>query len=168
MVAAAAVLFGTSATATRLSDHGPDAWTAASWRLVVGGTVLVVLSVAAGDPPWRRPVRWTVVGPGALAVVGMQIGYFGAVSRMGVAAATIVTIGSGPAAAGAMGWVRTRERVTARRVVGVAVATAGMAAVSGAGGLPVDPVAWLMAVGAGTCFRPTAGRSASCRAIARC
>src|SRR5262245_9291956 len=152
VVAAAALLFGTSATATRLVAGGPDPWTAASWRLVIGGTVLVALSVVAGDAPWRRPVSWRVVGPGALAVVGMQVGYFGAVARMGVAAATIVTIGCGPAAAGLIGWLRSGERVTGRWIAGVAIATAGMVAVSGARGVPLDPLAWAMAIGAGTCF----------------
>ena len=151
-VAAAAVLFGTSATATRLVAGGPDPWTAASWRLVIGGAVLVALSVAAGDAPWRRSVRWGAAGPGALAVVGMQVGYFGAVTRMGVAAATIVTIGCGPAAAGVIGWLQSGERVTGRWTAGVVMAIAGMVAVSGADGVQLDPIAWAMAIGAGTCF----------------
>src|SRR6476646_3012590 len=41
--------------------------TAAGWRIVIGGGLLVLISVVAGQPPWRCSLRrWSIV-VGALA-----------------------------------------------------------------------------------------------------
>jgi DME family drug/metabolite transporter len=150
-VAAAAILFGTSATSTRLVDGMPDALTVAAWRQVIGGSALVVAAAVIGQAIWRYPFRWRPTIVGGLAVVAFQVGFFAAVDRLGVATATMVVIGTGPIAAGLLDRLLHGTRPTRRWVTGVAVAIAGIAMMSGGGG---DVVAadWLLAVAAGWCF----------------
>ena len=151
-VAAAAVLFGTSGVATRLLAPGLAAPTTAGWRIVIGGGVLVVVSAAVGRAPWSYPHRWRVIVPGALAFLGFQLGFFLAVGRVGVATATILTIGTGPVVAGLLDRVRRGTELLLRWWMGVGVAIAGIALVTGAGGVLFDPIGWAAAVGAGCCF----------------
>ena len=151
-VAAAAALFGTSGVATHLLAPGLAAATAAGWRVVIGGSALVVICVAFGAAPWSFPLRWRVIVPGALAFLGFQVGYFQAIHRVGVATATIVTIGTGPVVAGLLDRVRRGAKLKARWWVGVAVAVSGIGVMTGAGGVQLEPIGWAAAIGAGCCF----------------
>jgi DME family drug/metabolite transporter len=151
-VAAAALLFGTSGVVTQVLAPGLAATTTAGWRIVIGGGVLVVISAALGRAPWSYSRRWRVIVPGALAFLGFQLGYFLAVGRVGVATATIVTIGTGPLVAGLLDRVRRGTALRARWWMGVAVAIAGIAVMTGAGGVLLDPIGWVAAIGAGCCF----------------
>ncbi len=151
-VAAAAVLFGTSGVATRVLAPGLAATTTAGWRIVIGGGVLVVISAALGRAPWSCPCPWRVIVPGALAFLGFQLGFFLAVNRVGVATATIVTIGTGPVVAGLLDRVRHGIALRIRWWIGVAVAVPGIAIMTGAGGVLFDPIGWVAAIGAGCCF----------------
>lgn len=150
-IAGGAVLFGTSATATRLVDGMPDALTLAAWRQLLGGLALVAVSVAIGQAAWRY--RWrpgpTIVG--GLAVVAFQAGFFAAVERLGVATATMVVIGTGPVVAGLLDRLLDGTRATGRRCGGIAVAIAGIA-VMGGGGQRFAVADCLLAVAAGACF----------------
>lgn len=150
-IAAAAVLFGTSATSTRLVDGMLDPLFVAAWRQVIGGIALLAVAAVIGQPVWQHPARWwpTVVGGGS--VVAFQVGFFAAVDRLGVATATMVVIGTGPVAAGLLDLGLHGTRPTARWALGVAVAIGGIAAMSG-GADDVVVADWLLAVAAGCCF----------------
>jgi drug/metabolite transporter, DME family len=150
-IAAAAVLFGTSATSTRLVDGLPDALTVAAWRQVIGGVALVVVAAVIGQAVWRYPFRWRPTIVGGVAVVAFQVGFFSAVDRLGVATATMVVIGTGPIAGGLLDRLIDGKRPTRRWVAGVAVAITGISMMSGGGG-DVVMAHWLLAVAAGWCF----------------
>ena len=151
-VGSAAVLFGTSGVATRLLAPDLPAATAAGWRIVIGGGLLVLISVVAGQPPWRFSLRrWSIV-VGALAFLGFQLGFFLAIGRLGVATATVVSIGTGPIVAGLLDRVRRGTRLRGRWWVGVATAIAGIAIMTGTSGVTLDPVGVVSAVAAGCCF----------------
>jgi DME family drug/metabolite transporter len=158
-IAAAAVLFGTSATSTRLVDGLPDALTVAAWRQVIGGVALVVVAAAFGQAVWRYPFRWRPTTVGGLAVVAFQVGFFDAVDRLGVATATMVVIGTGPIAGGLLDRLLHGTRPTRRWVAGVAVAITGIAMMSGGG--DVVMAHWLLAIAAGCCF-PIYGAATRC------
>jgi DME family drug/metabolite transporter len=151
-VGAAALLFGTSGVATRLLAPDLPAATAAGWRVVIGGGLLVLISVVAGQPPWRFSLRrWSIV-IGALAFLGFQLGFFLAIGRLGVATATVVSIGTGPIAAGLLDRMRRGTRLRGRWWVGVATAISGIAVMTGANGVTLVPVGVASAVAAGCCF----------------
>ncbi len=151
-VGAAALLFGTSGVATRLLAPELPAATTAGWRIVIGGGVLVLFSVAVGQPPWRFALRrWSIVG-GAVAFLGFQLGFFAAIDRLGVAAATIITIGTSPIVAGLLDRVRRGTRLRRRWWAGVALAIAGIAVMTGMNGVVLDPVGVASAAAAGCCF----------------
>ncbi|HYN35132.1 MAG TPA: DMT family transporter, partial [Ilumatobacteraceae bacterium] len=117
-VAVAALLFGTSGVAAQLLAPGLPAVTTAGWRVVLGGAVLVGLSAARGQAPWRYPRRWRVTATGAVAFLVFQLGFFLSVSLAGAATATIVTIGTGPVVAGLLDGIdlaAPRLRVRKRR-----------------------------------------------------
>jgi DME family drug/metabolite transporter len=151
-VGAAALLFGTSGVATRLFAPDLPPATAAGWRIVIGGGLLVLISVVAGRPPWRCSLRrWSIV-VGALAFLGFQLGFFLAIGRLGVATATVVAIGTGPIVAGLLDRVLRGTALRGRWWVGVALAIAGIAVMTGANGVTLDPMGVASAVAAGCCF----------------
>jgi len=151
-VAVAALLFGTTGVAGQVFAPGLPATTTAGWRVVIGGGVLVLLSIAAGQAPWRfRLRRWHVV-IGSLAFLGFQLGFFAAVDRLGVAAATIVTIGSGPIVAGLLDRVRRGTRLRRRWLVGIGLAITGIAVMTGMNGVVLNTAGLACAVAAGFCF----------------
>jgi DME family drug/metabolite transporter len=150
-VAAAAVLFGTSATATRLVDGMPHPSTVAAWRQIIGGVALLATAAACGQAVWRYPARWPPTLIGAAAVIGFQAGFFAAVERLAVATATMVVIGTGPIGAAVLDRWRFGIRPSRRWAVGVGLAAAGMVGMSG-GADAVVVGDWLLAAAAGACF----------------
>ncbi|MGD9996712.1 MAG: DMT family transporter [Ilumatobacteraceae bacterium] len=155
-VAAAACLFGTASVATRLQASTTDPMVLAGWRVAVGGCALVALSWVAGCPPWRRRAPVASVALGAISVVGFQVAFFTAVDRLGVTQATVLTIGTGPIAAGVMDHVRGRASLTRRWLGGVGSAIVGVALVAGGSWHPIW-FGWLSAITAGTAFPVYAG-----------
>ena len=108
-----------------------SAVTIGSWRAVIGAFGFVAVASIRGQAPWRYrlPPRWLAIG--AVGVAGSQIAFFEAVSRTGVAVGTLVAIGTGPVAAGAIDWLVHRHRPHRRWLLGVVVALAGVVLLSG-------------------------------------
>lgn len=150
-VAVAAALFGTSATVAQLHAPALEPVSIAAWRLIVGGTALVVASWAAGCAPWRFAARPATVLLGSGTVVAFQAGYFAAVERLGVAQATVVTIAAGPIAAGVLDHCRGRASMTGRWAAGAGLTVAGVAVMS-SGGWSTDATGWALAILAGCGF----------------
>jgi len=94
------------------------------------------------------------VGVGAACVAAYQLTFFAAVERTGVAAGTIVAIGSAPAFAGLLGWAVRGERPVRRWWPATALAVAGGALlVAGAGGeVDLDLLGVALALGAGASY----------------
>jgi DME family drug/metabolite transporter len=141
----AAVCFGTTGTAQAI---GPSASPVAvgSARIVLGGFLLVVIARAMG---LRLPrASGSLLGI-AVAVAIYQLSFFAAVHLTGVAVGTVVAIGTGPAAAGALGRLVNGERLGARWALATLCAGAGVVLLLGDGGGAVDPVGVALAVLAG-------------------
>src|SRR5919197_4876147 len=141
----AAVCFGTTGTAQALGPAASPVAVGAA-RIVLGGALLVAVARAMGV---RRPrVDATVAGI-AVAVAVYQLSFFAAVKLTGVAVGTVVAIGTGPAAAGALGRIVNGERLTGRWALATACAAAGVVLLAGDGGGTVNPAGIALAIAAG-------------------
>ncbi len=130
-VALAVSLIGTIGTAAELGADPLSGFATGAWRGVIGATGLLVLSTLRGQAPWRYrlPVRWVALG--AFGVAVSQMLFFEAMARTGVAVGTLVGIGVGPLMAGLIDWMAYRRRPDGRWLIGVALALAGVALLSG-------------------------------------
>ncbi|MBB6471469.1 EamA family transporter [Sphaerisporangium rubeum] len=152
-VVAAAVLWGTAGTAGTLALGGTaDPVALAAARLVVGGAVVAVLAGLANVAAVIRsgPARMTAA---AAAAAAYQLCYFAAVTRTGVAIATVVAIGSGPVFTGLLTWSRDRERPGRRWTLATAAAVTGCAVlVSGGQASGAEPLGVLLALTGGLLY----------------
>jgi DME family drug/metabolite transporter len=141
----AAVCFGTTGTAQALGPSASPVAVGAA-RIVLGGALLVAIARGMGV---RLPrLDATVLGI-AVAIAIYQLSFFAAVKLTGVAVGTVVAIGTGPAAAGALGRLVNGERLTRRWAVATVCAGAGVVLLAGEGGATVDPGGIALAVTAG-------------------
>lgn len=150
----AAVMFGTTGTAQAL---GPDDTTplGVGWlRIVIGAAGLLVIARAARAPRpvWREHGWWLLVG--GVGVAAYQPTFFTGTDRAGVALATIVALGSGPAFAGLLDAVLFRRHPTAAWLRGTALALAGCAVLVAAqgGDTVLDALGVIAALGAGASY----------------
>jgi DME family drug/metabolite transporter len=127
-VLVAAILFGTTGTAQALGPDDSTPLTVGAVRILIGGTLLALLALAAGGFRGRWPLGLVLTAGVGVAVY--QLAFFEAVDRTGVAVGAIVAIGSGPVFAGALerlldgSWPgRTWALATALATAGVAVLT---------------------------------------------
>jgi len=153
LVLAAAVLWGTTGTAQALAPESAAPATVGAVRLIIGGLALLALAAARGafrtGKPWPRLA--TLLAAGCMA--GYQPFFFAAVASTGVAVGTIVTIGSSPVFAGALGFLLRGERPGRRWAAATALAIIGCGLLASATGeMSVDALGVLLALGAGTCY----------------
>src|SRR3954449_9264427 len=141
----AAVCFGTTGTAQAIGPSASPVAVGAA-RIVVGGALLVAIARAMRLP---MPPRGATVAGIAVGVCIYQLSFFAAVKLTGVAVGTVVAIGTGPAAAGALGRLVNGERLTGRWALATACAAAGVVLLAGDGGGTVDPGGIALAVVAG-------------------
>jgi drug/metabolite transporter, DME family len=152
LIVFAAILWGTTGTAQALGPEGTDPLAVGATRLLVGGAGLIVLSLARGRRPWSR--RWPL-GPTlltAVTVAGYQLAFFGAVRLTGVAAGTIVAIGSGPVFGGLLDRMVRGQPLSGRWVASTGLAILGAALLVGAGEVRLEPAGVLLALGAGLTY----------------
>ena len=152
LIVAAAVLWGTTGTAQALGPDGLDPLAVGSARLLIGGAGLVALSLARGRRPWQ--LRWNVplTALTAVAIAGYQLSFFGAVRLTGVAAGTIVAIGSGPVFGGLLDRIVRRQPLTPRWIASTVLAVVGAGLLVGAGNVRLDPVGVALALTAGLSY----------------
>ena len=125
MVLMAALLWGTTGTARALAPVGAAPLAVGAVRIAIGGALLVIIALSRRTLLHRR---WPV-GPALLAAVAVavyQLAFFEGVARAGVAAGTIVAIGSAPAFAGLLAYLTLGERPTTRWLLVTAVAVVGI------------------------------------------
>lgn len=152
-VLAAAILWGTTGTSQGLAPAGVASTTIGAVRLAVGGLALLIIALLrqrfrAGG---RWPLMATVVS--ALFVAAYQLCFFAGVARTGVAAGTMVAIGSAPVAAGILGYLVRKERLGGRWLLATLLAVIGCGLLAtGAGGLQGNLSGILMALGAGVSY----------------
>jgi len=141
----AAVCFGTTGTAQAIGPATSPVAVGAA-RIVIGGALLVLIARGLHVALPRRSV--TAAGI-AVGVCVYQLSFFAAVNLTGVAVGTVVAIGTGPAAAGALGRVVNGERLTGRWALATVCAAAGVVLLAGDGGGTVEPAGIALAVTAG-------------------
>jgi DME family drug/metabolite transporter len=141
----AAVCFGTTGTAQALGPSASPVAVGAA-RIVLGGCLLVVVGRVMGV---RLPrASGSLLGI-AVAIAIYQLSFFASVRLTGVAVGTVVAIGTGPAAAGALGRLVNHEHLSARWALATVCAGAGVVLLLGDGGGAVDAAGVALAVVAG-------------------
>jgi DME family drug/metabolite transporter len=147
----AAICFGTTGTAQAIGPGGSPVAVGAA-RIVLGGAMLVAVARVLGVRLPRADANVLAI---AVGVAVYQLSFFAAVKLTGVAVGTVVAIGTGPAAAGALGRLVNGERLTGRWALATACAAAGVVLLAGDGAGTVDPggiaLALVAGVGYATC-----------------
>src|SRR3954466_7259317 len=126
----AAVCFGTTGTAQALGPDGLAPAGVGAARILVGGTLLVLVALLRGGL-LSLPRREVVVAAGAVA--SYQLSFFAAVADTGVAVGTIVALGSAPALAGGIEWAIERRAPARAWAMATALACSGVALLAMAG-----------------------------------
>src|SRR5215471_15936461 len=109
-VLTAAVLWGTTGTASTLAPAGTRPAAIGSAGLAIGGSLLFLTRRPGSSPAaFSLPQRW-LLALGALAVAGYPLTFYPAVARCGVAVATMIALGSAPAFAGLLAWLTGQGR----------------------------------------------------------
>src|SRR5438067_3274219 len=161
MVLLAAVLWGTTGTARALAPAEASPLSVGAVRIAIGGTALVLVALGRGTlggTSWARLPAFTAV----CAVALYQVAFFEGVARAGVAAGTLVAIGSAPVFAGIAAWLALRERPTVRWAAATLVGIAGLALLSlPRAGVTLDPVATGLPLVAGGSYAAYATASKS-------
>jgi DME family drug/metabolite transporter len=156
LVLLAAICWGTTGTAQAFAPESATPLAVGAVRLAIGGAALLLWALVRrsfqSGSPW--PVGATVSAAVCMAVY--QLCFFAAVDRTGVAAGTVVAIGSAPVIAGILGWLVQREApgwpwalATSLAVTGCVLLGLGGGGTDGIGGMTLDLVGILLAVGAG-------------------
>lgn len=152
LVLAAGVLWGTSGTSQALAPAGVNPWSVGALRLLVGGAALMLLALLRGGLGKGRWPFWGTLAAGGFVAI-YQLAFFTAVSRTGVAVGTLVAIGSSPVIAGILGFLVRGERPGRAWGIATVLALAGCSLlVTGGGGVAIDVVGVLLALGAGTSY----------------
>lgn len=132
-IVVAMAIVGTAGTAAELAPDALGSIATSSWRAVLGGACLLVVTVGSGRSLHvPRGHRVHVVVAGAAVAVN-QVAFIGAVDRAGVAVGTLVTVATIPLASG------LADRIVGGLVprwtwfVGVAVSLAGVGSLTGTG-----------------------------------
>ncbi|MFF5966450.1 DMT family transporter [Streptomyces collinus] len=122
----AAVLWGTTGTAGSLAPSGVPAAAIGCAGLALGGILMFLTSRGARSLPaaCTGRERWLLV-LGALAVAAYPVTFYPAVSRTGVAVATVIALGCAPVFAGLLSWMTGQARPTARWTAATAAAVVG-------------------------------------------
>ncbi|MEU2610261.1 EamA family transporter [Micromonospora sp. NPDC007271] len=122
----AAVLWGTTGTASSFAPFGAPAAAVGAAGLILGGLLLLFSTRSARSLPRRcaRDER-RLLALGAVAVAGYPLSFYPAVARSGVAVATIIALGGAPVFAGLLGWFAQGARPTRRWAVATVAAVIG-------------------------------------------
>jgi DME family drug/metabolite transporter len=154
LVLGAAVLWGTVGPAQVLDDTSLGPAALGGWRLLVGGMVLGVFTA-------RNPVRlraltarsaWWPLLVCTLSTGLYQVAFLCSVSRTGAALATVVALGTAPAATGLCARWATGERVGTSWLVSMGAAVVGCALLLAPGSDAVDVPGLLLGMVAGVCY----------------
>ncbi|WP_336880152.1 DMT family transporter [Rhodococcus globerulus] len=128
-VVSAAVLFGTTGTAQALASeslgYDLDPLAVGSARVVLAGLILAAFAYARGGLGFARSTSRPAI-LGGFGVAAYQLGFFTGVQAAGVAAGTMIALGSGPAFTGVLQYLVDRRRPGPLWFHSTLVAVAGM------------------------------------------
>ena len=146
-----AVLWGTTGSSQALAPEGARPETIGAMRLAVGGTFLLVMALLRGYGPemLRLPKKELIIA--VLCTAAYQLCFFWGVAKTGIAVGTMVGIGSSPIWGGVLGFIFRGERPRGMWFLATALAIGGCVLLvgGGEGGIGVDPLGLLLALGAG-------------------
>ncbi len=153
LVLGAAVLWGTTGTAQAFAPAGASSISIGAVRLVIGGAALLIFAGAQGLLWQFRDLPRIAWLASALAMAAYQLAFFEGVRRTGVAAGTIVTIGSAPIFAGMLMAFANRRAPSGRWMVATALAILGCVLLVTSGGeVTVQPAGIALALAAGASY----------------
>ncbi|WP_062291571.1 DMT family transporter [Demequina phytophila] len=115
----------------RESDVPPAS--VAMWRMLIAGVALtlwLLVRRALAPGSLDRPMLVRILATGSLTAV-FEVLYFTGITLAGVGLATLVAIGSAPVWVALWDWARRGDRPEGRRVLALALAVAGLAALLG-------------------------------------
>ncbi|GAB2539150.1 carboxylate/amino acid/amine transporter [Nocardia heshunensis] len=115
--------WGTTGTAASFAPAGTSAAAIGSAGLVLGGSLLY-LTGRGNRLRLSKSERWLLI-LGACAVAGYPVTFYPAVSRTGVAVATVIALGSAPVFAGLLSWLTGHGRPTRRWCLATMLAVIG-------------------------------------------
>lgn len=154
LILMAAVLWGTTGTSQALAPAGASPMTIGALRLAAGGLALLAVALVRGG--LRGGGRWPLVATLCAGgfVAAYQLTFFAAVKATGVAVGTMVAIGSSPMLAGVLAFFFRGERPGRRWAAATVLAIAGciLLVMAGGGGISVNPLGVLLALGAGASY----------------
>jgi DME family drug/metabolite transporter len=153
LVLAAAVLWGTVGPAQVLASSPMTPAALGGWRLLAGGLALGAFTVRPKTV--RSLATRTVLCPLLVCAFSTglyQAAFLSSVARTGAALATVIALGTAPAATGLCARWATGERIGRVWLTSTAAAVAGCALLLTPGRSRVDPLGLLLAVTAGTCY----------------
>ncbi len=146
------MLWGPTGTAQAFAPGNAGPLAIGAVRLALGGGALLVVALIRGN---LRKGDWPLCATGmaALGMAAYQPLFFAAVIKTGVAAGTMITIGSAPILAGVLGYVVRGERPDRRWAAATALAILGCVLMLGSGHqLAVNAPGFFMAVCAGASY----------------
>lgn len=152
LILGAALLWGTTGTAQAFAPSGFDPLVIGTLRLVIGGTALLLLALQRRELGPVNGWNWPLVILAAIFTASYQLCFFAAVAKTGVAVGTIVGIGSSPIAGGLLGLFFRGENPGQRWFLATLLAIVGCSLLSLGGGIAVDPLGILLAIGAGVSY----------------
>lgn len=123
------------------------------WRLLAGGLALGAFTVrprTVRSLASRRVLSALLVC--AFSTGLYQAAFLSSVARTGAALATVIALGTAPAATGLCAWWATGERTGSAWLASTVAAVAGCSLLLAPGNSQVDPLGLLLAVTAGTCY----------------
>jgi len=157
-ILSAAVIWGTTGTASVLAPATASAAAIGSAGLALGGLLLFLSARGARalltNCTWRDRCLLVL---GAVAVAGYPVSFYPAVARCGVAVPNVIALGSAPAFSGLLAWLTHRARPTLRWMCVTAAAVTGCAAlvlgpVLTGGGAPISAVGVALSLTAGLSY----------------
>lgn len=136
----AAVLWGTTGTASSFAPDGAHPAAIGSAGLVLGG-ILLFLTGRSSFALLLHSDRRTraILLLGAVAVAGYPLSFYPAVAHAGVAVGTVITLGSAPVFTGLLAWRLERVRPDRRWTVATVAAVIGCAVLALGPDLVGDP-----------------------------
>jgi drug/metabolite transporter, DME family len=152
LILLAAVLWGTTGTSQALMPDARTPMVVGALRLLIGGASLVLLSFLRGNLRLRgTPLPFILLA--GICVALYQVCFFWAVSRTGVAAGTIVGIGSSPIFAGLLDWSFRGQRPGRRWYLSTLIAIFGCALlILSSGNVQIDMAGIGLAMAAGLAY----------------
>ena len=153
LVLSAGILWGTVGTARTFAPADVSPQVIGVLRLSIAGGVLLLLSCLRGDLSGvKRFVSFALLFA-AMGMAAYQFFFFASIARTGVAVGTIVAMGSPPIFAGLIEWMVYDDRPQLVWIYATVLAVIGCGLlISSGGGLSVDVVGVILALGAGAAF----------------